>query len=67
MHGGKLPDPSNTEPCQRGYNTGHQCELIEYVKIGGGLGGSDCALEEFTVHRDMGQKRGKESKLPPLP
>lgn len=66
MHGGKLPDPSNTEPCQRRFSSGHQCELIEDVKMGGSLGGSDCALEEFTVHRDMGQKRSKESKLPLL-
>lgn len=59
MHGGKLPDPSNTEPYQRRFNTGNQCELIEDVR----MGDSDHALEEFAVHRDMGQERVKDRTL----
>ncbi|RMC22461.1 hypothetical protein DUI87_00775 [Hirundo rustica rustica] len=62
MHGGKLPDPSNTESYQRGFS-GHQCELIEDIKVGDSLRGRDHALEEFTIYRDMGQERGKDRPL----
>lgn len=64
--GGKLPDPSNTGPYQRGVITGsvgHQCELIDDAKRGGSLGYSDHALVEFTVHRDMSQERDKDRPL----
>lgn len=61
IHGGKLPDPSHMEPYQRGFSTGHQCQLIEGIKMGGSLGDRDHALEEFTVHRSR-----KEVKIGPL-